>query len=247
MPRLPTLAVFLASTVFILNASPLKALELFVNGGFELGNFTPDPNPLNVSHTYDTIRTNGPQDLAGWYVGTSLVTPVGAQTSLAWGVNTVDINPRNGSGFVDLTGIGDTVPHGQLNQTISTIIGQQYFFSIYETQDFSTDFVGIKAYANNVEFALSGTPGFWADNSGPTATYGLLTGTFTATSTSTTIGIGSIEFGSQVFMIGLDDASVTGLLAGAVPEASTWAMMILGFAGVSFMAYRRKSKPAVSA
>jgi hypothetical protein len=30
----------------------------------------------------------------------------------------------------------------------------------------------------------------------------------------------------------------------AVPEASTWAMMILGFAGVGFVAYRRKSKPA---
>jgi len=27
---------------------------------------------------------------------------------------------------------------------------------------------------------------------------------------------------------------------GAVPEASTWAMMILGFAGVGFMAYRRR-------
>jgi PEP-CTERM motif len=31
----------------------------------------------------------------------------------------------------------------------------------------------------------------------------------------------------------------------AVPEPSTWAMMILGFAGVSFMAYRRKAKPAL--
>ena len=29
-----------------------------------------------------------------------------------------------------------------------------------------------------------------------------------------------------------------------VPEASTWAMMILGFAGVGFMAYRRKSQAA---
>jgi hypothetical protein len=28
----------------------------------------------------------------------------------------------------------------------------------------------------------------------------------------------------------------------AVPEASTWAMMILGFAGVGFMAYRRKNQ-----
>jgi hypothetical protein len=33
----------------------------------------------------------------------------------------------------------------------------------------------------------------------------------------------------------------------AVPEPSTWAMMILGFAGVGFMAYRRKSKPALLA
>jgi hypothetical protein len=29
----------------------------------------------------------------------------------------------------------------------------------------------------------------------------------------------------------------------AVPEPSTWAMMILGFAGIGFMAYRKKSKP----
>ena len=34
---------------------------------------------------------------------------------------------------------------------------------------------------------------------------------------------------------------------GAVPEPSTWAMMILGFTGIGFMAYRRKSKPALMA
>lgn len=33
----------------------------------------------------------------------------------------------------------------------------------------------------------------------------------------------------------------------AVPEPSTWAMMILGFAGVGFMTYRRKNKVAMSA
>jgi hypothetical protein len=32
---------------------------------------------------------------------------------------------------------------------------------------------------------------------------------------------------------------------GAVPELSSWAMMILGFTGVGFMAYRRKLKPAM--
>jgi hypothetical protein len=29
----------------------------------------------------------------------------------------------------------------------------------------------------------------------------------------------------------------------AIPEPSTWAMMILGFAGLGFMAYRRKTRP----
>jgi hypothetical protein len=30
----------------------------------------------------------------------------------------------------------------------------------------------------------------------------------------------------------------------AVPEASTWAMMVLGFLGLGFMAYRRKNHVA---
>ena len=33
----------------------------------------------------------------------------------------------------------------------------------------------------------------------------------------------------------------------AVPEPSTWAMMIFGFAGIGFMAYRRRSSPALMA
>ncbi len=37
------------------------------------------------------------------------------------------------------------------------------------------------------------------------------------------------------------------LTVSSVPEPSTWAMMILGFAGIGFMAYRRKSKPALMA
>jgi hypothetical protein len=36
-------------------------------------------------------------------------------------------------------------------------------------------------------------------------------------------------------------------IASGVPEQSTWAMMLLGFAGIGFMAYRRKAKPALIA
>ena len=36
-------------------------------------------------------------------------------------------------------------------------------------------------------------------------------------------------------------------VAGAVPEPSTWAMMILGFAGVGYMTYRRRKIAALAA
>ena len=37
------------------------------------------------------------------------------------------------------------------------------------------------------------------------------------------------------------------LVVAAVPEPSTWAMILLGFAGLGFMAYRRKAEPALIA
>jgi hypothetical protein len=39
-----------------------------------------------------------------------------------------------------------------------------------------------------------------------------------------------------------DNFGTQSLTISAVPEASTWAMMILGFMGVGFMAYRRKGR-----
>jgi len=36
-------------------------------------------------------------------------------------------------------------------------------------------------------------------------------------------------------------------MAAAVPEPSTWAMMLLGFAGVGYMTYRRKRQAAALA
>jgi hypothetical protein len=45
------------------------------------------------------------------------------------------------------------------------------------------------------------------------------------------------------------DTDIAGTITAvaAVPEPSTWAMMILGFAGLGFMGYRRKSKMALTA
>ena len=62
----------------------------------------------------------------------------------------------------------------------------------------------------------------------PTASEPGLSFTFTPSGETTTAGTVSSE-------------------VAAVPEPSTWAMMILGFFGVGFMAYRRKAKPTFMA
>jgi hypothetical protein len=41
--------------------------------------------------------------------------------------------------------------------------------------------------------------------------------------------------------INYTDPFVSGTISSAVPEPSTWAMLLFGFASVGFMAYRRKS------
>jgi hypothetical protein len=46
-------------------------------------------------------------------------------------------------------------------------------------------------------------------------------------------------------LIGTCSGPGCGGVVGSVPEPSTWAMMILGFAGIGFMAYRRKSRGAL--
>jgi hypothetical protein len=48
--------------------------------------------------------------------------------------------------------------------------------------------------------------------------------------------------GSPAYIARLESYRVTSV--SAIPEPSTWAMMILGFAGIGFMAYRRKTTPS---
>jgi hypothetical protein len=127
-------------------------------------------------------------------------------------------------------------------QTVSTIIGQQYNFSIFETQDFPSTIVGINVFADGVVLALLGTPGLCVDNTGLTAVYGKLTGVFTAIHTSTPISIRSIAFGSQVFMIGLDDVSVTGPAVSNVPLPAALPFLASAIAGLGFIAWRRRNK-----
>jgi hypothetical protein len=52
------------------------------------------------------------------------------------------------------------------------------------------------------------------------------------------------DFEHIIFTSGTNSLGVVGTFAPAVPEPSTWAMMILGFAGISAMTYRRRKQTA---
>jgi hypothetical protein len=79
----------------------------------------------------------------------------------------------------------------------------------------------------------------------------LATAIFTATGSSSELNTASLASPysiTEIFTF-TTDAGVTGNDTGSsisvvasVPEASTWAMMVLGFFGVGFMAYRRGNK-----
>ncbi len=82
-----------------------------------------------------------------------------------------------------------------------------------------------------------------ADN-GSNNGYDFADSKYTRYSVDSTNGIGGfriLPFGSEG-NVSIDDLSVS---VAAVPEPSTWAMMILGFAGVGFMAYRRRKGSAL--
>jgi hypothetical protein len=129
---------------------------------------------------------------------------------------------------------GNYLAQATLSQTFTDVVGQTLTVSGYVTGD------GSGLNPSYVQFVFDGTT--YEDIQHPTSPYTQYTFNVTATG-SDTFGINYID---QNGFLGVDSFSVSSVTS-AVPEPSTWAMMILGFAGVGFMAYRRKSKPTLLA
>jgi hypothetical protein len=216
---------YVLSTMLVLglgvSAANAVTVEYISNGGFDTGSFsswTQNPNPVTA---------------------TSVVNGTGFLN---------EYSPQAGNYYAQLSYNGGTSsPHtspATLSQTFTDTIGQSLQLSFWLTGDgntpnyFSVTFDGTSLNANLFP-VLSGT-------SVPNQAWTQYTTTLTGTG-SDTLAFNFYDTGSYNLItpanIGLDTVSVTA----AVPEPSTWAMMILGFVGIGSMAYRRKqSGPTLS-
>jgi len=215
---------FLALAAFV----PFPAAANFIaNGGFEQGFFTGGVSLAQQIQPGDSTLPN-------WTVSNA---PVTWYTS-GWSNNPpqIPLNPRTGSFGLNLA--DGSVNFVRISETVNLVPFQQYQLSFW-VGNFSAN-NGPAGLNVNITDGTSNT--ILVSEALAPATNGSHTWTrfafnFIADGTSNTINFSEINGPSY---IGLDDVSVT-----AVPEPATWAMMILGFAGVGFMAYRRKSKPAL--
>jgi choice-of-anchor C domain-containing protein len=136
-----------------------------------------------------------------------------------------------GGGSVDLDGLAP----GGISQALALTSGKKYELSFYlsgnpdglpttKTVDVSVGTLN-QTYTYNI-----GT------NSHSNMQYALESATFIA-GTSNTLAFSSLDGGGSPF-----GPVVGGVAVSAVPEPSTWAMMLLGFAGLGFAGYGKAKK-----
>jgi hypothetical protein len=141
---------------------------------------------------------------------------------------TPNISPPNTANYGAVGATDDTI-----SQTLHTVAGDTYTISFYlahdstnTKNDFSASFGGVKILSL-VNAAAFG----WTFESF----------TEVATSNSTVLSFSGRE---NVAFYGLDNVDVEG--TSGVPEPSTWAMMLIGFAGLGVFGYRARRRAAAA-
>jgi hypothetical protein len=140
------------------------------------------------------------------------------------------------NGTVFVADGSDTTPLKAVwSETVSVTPNTNYVFSFYGIE---VSNLGIPAQLQETINSTTGSTLIashtWQNSSFSWNSGSSTTATLTLTDTETSGGFNDFAISNISF-------------TGGVPEPSTWAMMILGFAGMGFTAYRRKSKPALMA
>jgi choice-of-anchor C domain-containing protein len=207
-----------ASLALFATVSPASAgVNLIQNGSFENGSY------VDGGSGFDTLIA-GDTSLTSWTVGLDSVDWIGSYWQPADGIHSIDLS-------------GNAL--GSLSQSFSAVIGKQYTvsFMLAGNPDGGPDPKTVEVSVNGtnqfINFPLNGVTKQnmnWTPESF----------TFIANTTSETLTFVSTTCASSgdnacAFGPALDAVSVTS----AVPELSTWGMMLIGFAGLGLIAYRR--------
>jgi hypothetical protein len=194
---------------------------------------------VGQAHASLVVNLNTSDPAAGLPAGTlATVTVTNFTSGLIFGV-TVDVAPILGVNFVNSGGPHTPFVFNVNSQLFTYVSGPNSPF----TQPGGTTDTPWGTFSNGINLT--------ADNGLPGAHGPIdftLTGITEANFVPNSLGhIFAADLGITA-AAGFDPAFTgkTGAVTGvsAVPEPSTWAMMILGFMGVGFMAYRRRGQPS---
>ncbi|MEH2515735.1 hypothetical protein V1279_001308 [Bradyrhizobium sp. AZCC 1610] len=211
---------FSVATGLLLACGPTQAVELITNGGFESGDFSGWnlSSPVGDDHPQVVIAYN---QISSYPTG-------------AFGESVPNPTPLNNYGAYF---VGDAKAEF-ISQSVVLDPGKQYLISF---EVYSTDNGKKNPFDATLQSSTSNT-----DQLSPLFSAQALPTDWTFYSAMFTAGAAgpytfALNFnpsfrGSPDSDFVIDDISIK-----AVPEASTWAMMILGFLGVGFLGYRRRN------
>ncbi|HUK10208.1 MAG TPA: DUF642 domain-containing protein [Stellaceae bacterium] len=218
-------AIAIAAALVSTPLWPARA-NLLTNGSFEIGTFNP---PME-----DTVSLfSGDTELTGWTVVNGSTS---APSNLAWigPSNPFGLTAEDGSYFLDLTGYADAAPYGGVQQSITTVMGQEYALTFY---------LGSSSIYNTAPDSITAMAGSTSGNFTNTLTgtnnWELETLDFVAGGPSTVITLTGLSGGKY---IGLDNVSVD-----PVPEPSTLAILGSALMGVGLLGFLRMRRHSLGA
>jgi len=209
-----------AALAILAAVSPASAaVNLVSNGSFEIGT---DPGSFTTLNAVDSAT------IPGWTVGSGSIDYIGSYWQAGDGVRSLDMSGN------DL---------GSISQSFAVTDGALYTVSFLVAGNPDNGPIikelGVTTNGSSQSFFFDVT-GFDKSNMGwTTETFNFIASGSTETLTFTSLACADVS-PPCAFGAALDNVSVSA----AVPELSTWGMMLIGFVGVGFVAYRRTKKQA---
>ena len=217
------LRFLVAATAVLMVPTTASAAELLTNGGFEA---PPVSNPC-----CDTYSTTG---IPGWTATPNVNVVNGTFSSSPYPTNLA----FEGHQYLDLVGEGGT---GSISQSFATVAGQVYTLSFAFAHNLFNGTPSASA-----SYSLGTLSGLLTHSTGSNANldWRLFGGNFTGTGSTMTLNFINLAGGANEGIL-FDAVSVQQ----AVPEASTWAQLLIGFGlvGGAMRFSRRRRRIAIPA